>query len=116
MSYGTPPPPPPPPPGYGAPGPYGAAQPSRTSGLAIASLVTGILGIFPCCLVGIVSILGIVFGVVARKNIDASQGAEKGRGMATAGLICGVVGLVIGIVYWIVVVATGNYEFDYYTS
>jgi hypothetical protein len=114
MSYGTP--PPPPPPEYGAPGPYGAAQPAKTSGMAIASLVTGILGIFPCCSIGILGILGIVFGVLARKNIDASNGTQKGRGMATAGLICGAIGVALGIIYWIVVVATGSYDFEYYTS
>jgi hypothetical protein len=111
MSYGTP--PPPPPPQYGAPGPYGAGQPAKNSGMAITSLVLGIIGIFPCCTIGIFSILAIVFGVLGRKNIDASNGAQKGRGLAQAGLILGVVGLVLGIAYWIVAAATGNLNFTY---
>jgi hypothetical protein len=111
VSYDTP--PPPPPPQYGAPGEYsGAAQP-KTSGLAIASLVTGILGIFPCCTIGILGILGVVFGIMARKNIEQSNGAQKGAGLARAGLICGAVGIALGIIYWVIAISTGNVNFTY---
>ena len=111
MSYDAP--PPPPPPQYGAPGPYGGAAQPKTSGMAIASLVTGILGIFPCCTIGILGILGIVFGILARRNIEASGGTQKGLGLAKAGLICGIVGLVLGIAYWIVAISTDNVSFTY---
>lgn len=111
MSYDTP--PPPPPPQYGAPQPGMPGMPQKTSGMAIASLVTGILSIFPCCSIGILGVLGIVFGILARKNIEASNGTEKGLGLARAGLICGVVGLVLTVIYWILVGAGGiNYNFS----
>lgn len=75
----------PPPPIYAAP----PAQ-RHTSGLAIASLVLGLMFI-----AGIGSILAVVFGVKARHEIDASNGWVTGRGMATAGVILGWIGVAI---------------------
>jgi uncharacterized protein DUF4190 len=40
----------------------------------------------------ICSVLGIIFGVMARNEIDRDPYLE-GRGMATAGLVTGIVGL-----------------------
>jgi len=56
----------------------------RTSGLAIASLVCGILGFL--CLP--VSIAGVICGHLALSGISKSQGQLTGRGMAIAGLTC----------------------------
>lgn len=68
-----------------------------TNGKAVASLVLGIL-----CLYGIGSILALVFGFMARKEIDASGGAQTGRGMATAGIVLGFIG--IGIMVLLIAV------------
>src|SRR5687768_14737450 len=68
------------PPGYGPPG----YPPRKTNGLAIASLVLGLLWI---CYIG--SILALVFGYQGKKQIDASQGREEGRGLAVAGIVLG---------------------------
>lgn len=98
MSYGTP---PPPPPSYGAgPSPYGG-QPQKTDGKAIAALVLGILGVFPCCSYFILGILAIVFGTLAKRDIDSSGGAKKGRGMAQWGFYLGIAGIVLGILFWV---------------
>ncbi len=67
--------------------------------MAIAALVCGILGIVGsfipvvCYFTFVLAILGIVFGVKARK-----QAAEtgEGKGLATAGLILGIIGTVVG--------------------
>ena len=78
--------------------------------MAIAALVAGIVGIVTCaCLVP--SILAIVFGVIAKKDIAESGGAKTGGGLAQAGFILGIVGVVLGIVNWIIVAATGSFEF-----
>lgn len=66
------------------------------SGKAIASLVLGILW-----LGGLGSILAVVFGVIARKEIKASGGALKGDGMALAGLILGIIGIAGAVAYWV---------------
>lgn len=118
-AYGSPPPPPPgggggyggPPPGggggYGAPGPgFGGAQPQSTSVMAIISLVTGILSII-CCGSFIFGIAAVILGFLGRKEINESNGAKKGAGMAMAGLILGAVGIAVSLLYWILVIAGG---------
>ena len=65
---------------------YPPPIPVATSGMAIASLVLGILG-----LAGIGSVLAVIFGHVALSKIRRSGGRLKGAGMALAGLILGYV-------------------------
>ncbi len=91
-------------PGAGAPAHPGAAA-SQTSGLAIASLVTGLF--FWCWVIpGIVS---IVLGHLALESIENSGGAKRGRGMAIAGIVLGWVGVgIVGVLVlvWFVAVLT----------
>jgi prepilin-type processing-associated H-X9-DG protein len=68
-----------------------AAQP-KTSRLAIASLVCGIVG--PCT-VGLASIAGIILGIVGLVKIGGSAAALRGRGLAIAGIVVSVVGILI---------------------
>jgi hypothetical protein len=90
MPYGQPPPPPPDafPQPYGQPYGYGYpyVPPRRTNGLAIASMVLGILWLY-----WIGSILALVFGYIARKQIR--ERGESGGGMATAGIVLGWIGV-----------------------
>lgn len=62
---------------------------ARTNGLAITSLVLSI------ALCGLGSVIAIILGFVARKQIDRSAGLEKGKGLATAGIIVGFIGPVL---------------------
>jgi len=73
--------------------------------MAIISLVTGILGIL-CCGWFIFSIAAVVLGFLGRKEITESNGAKKGAGLALAGLILGGVGIALGILNWILILAT----------
>jgi hypothetical protein len=59
-----------------------------TNGLAIASMVLGIVWIY-----WIGSILALIFGYIAKGQIDGSQGRQGGRGMAIAGIVLGWVGI-----------------------
>ena len=86
-------------PGYGQPG-YG--QPQQTSPLAIISLVLGILGV-PCCAFFVLGIAAVVTGLLARRQIAESQGRLKGSEMATAGLVLGVIFMIVAAVYWILI-------------
>lgn len=94
--------PPPSPPAYGPP-PGGYPPPGivpvqqQTNGLAIASLVLGIVWLY-----WIGSILALVFGYVAKGQIDRSQGYQSGSGMAIAGIVLGWVGLAILLILVIV--------------
>ena len=69
------------------------ASPEKSSdgnGMAVASLVCGILGLTICP--GLSSILAIIFGIVAKK-----KGYKKGP-KATVGIILGIVAIVLSIV------------------
>lgn len=86
-----------PPPGYYPPQYYGPLQQRATNGLAIASLVLGIVWIY-----WIGSILALVFGYVARKQIRERN--QSGDGMAIAGIVLGWVG--VGFLVLVIAVAT----------
>ena len=76
------------------PSPIGSAEAKPPAGLAIASLVLGIVGLVLFCIwyVSIPSaILAVIFGIVARKK--AADGTGGGNGMALAGLVCGLISL-----------------------
>ena len=67
---------------------YVPVQQASTNGYAIASLVLGIVWFY-----GITSILALVFGYRARREIEASQGWQGGGGLATAGIVLGWIGI-----------------------
>jgi hypothetical protein len=96
-SYGSVPPPeggyPPPPGGFPPPAPGGYGLPPETNKSAMWSLILGIISPL-CC--------GIVLGPVAialsrrgKTEIAYSRGQQTGDGMATAGLVLGIVGIVV---------------------
>lgn len=74
----------------------------------VSSMVCGIVGLVCSCipLVGIVlGTIAIVFSVKANRRIKEAQGALGGKGMATAGLVCGIISVVFGVfylLYWII--------------
>jgi type II secretory pathway pseudopilin PulG len=64
------------------------AAPQKTSGLAVTSLVLGILGIVTCGITVLLSApTGLILGAVAMKKIGKSQGQLRGKGLALAGII-----------------------------
>ena len=69
----------------------------KSNTLAIVALVCGIVGL---C-IPLAAIAAIVTGVMARKNPDK-------KGMALAGMILGIAGLVLLVVYIIVIAVFGN--------
>ncbi|WP_395694624.1 DUF4190 domain-containing protein [Nocardioides sp.] len=105
MSYSEP---PPPPPQYGAPVPPAGGVPQKNNGKAIWSLVLGIVSVVCGCSI-LAGIPAIILGNMAKKEIDAGQGT--GRGMAQAGYILGIIGVVLGVL-WIILYATGVLEFS----
>jgi hypothetical protein len=101
-----------PPPVYGAPGyayPGYTNTSQGTNGMAIASMVLGILWVY-----WIGSILAIVFGFVALNQIKQRQ--QAGRGMAIAGLILGFIGLATLVLVIILVAVGGNNSTTFHFS
>lgn len=64
-------------------------HPQATSGLAIAGFVCAFL-----C-----SILGLILSIMAKSEIAKSNGRLGGEGLATAGIVISIVGMVIGLIY-----------------
>lgn len=103
---------PPPPPGFVAPPPPSASPPravggaaygppAHTAGAAIASLILGLIGALLCPFVA--SIAAIAMWYQAKRAIAADPVTVRGQGIATAGLVLGV----IGLVWWTLVFAIG---------
>ena len=94
--------------------PYGGfehTQKKPQNGYAIASLVLGILSVVTCCcccvetlgliLTGVSAVLAIVFAFLSKKNTDGKMDAK-----AIAGLILGIVGIVMLLILLVSIVGT----------
>ncbi len=64
------------------------APQTKTSGMAVTSLVLGISSIVLCCC-GLLGVPAVILGHLARGRIKASGGALTGGGIALGGLIAG---------------------------
>ncbi len=73
----------------------GVSQEGPSSSMAIVSLVAGILGFTFLPFIG--SIVAVITGIMARREIEASRGALGGQGLATAGLVLGWVGVGLSV-------------------
>ncbi|MFC4119609.1 DUF4190 domain-containing protein [Nonomuraea zeae] len=81
-------------PGYGQ---YGAPPPRSTNGMAVASLVLGIIGLIFC---GITSIPGVILGHIALNKIKRT--GEEGSGMAVGGLVTSYITVVLWVLGWLI--------------
>ena len=81
------------------PTPSGRPAVPETNGLANVSLLLGVLWLW-----WIGSLLALVFGYWARRQIRTSAGNQRGLGLATAGIVLGWIG--IGV--FVVVVVVGG--------
>jgi hypothetical protein len=105
---GTPPQPPPPQPGYGAP------QQQGNPGIAVAGFVCALVGLLVSW-VGwtiVLCVIGLVLSIMGRR-----QAVERGAptGLATAGIVLGIIGTVIAIiiiVFVIILVSEGDDVLD----
>ncbi|MFE2995070.1 DUF4190 domain-containing protein [Nocardia sp. NPDC059246] len=100
------------PPAYGYPGyqPYGYGPPvQQTNSLAIASLVVSIIGVpamFFCAFLPVVSIVGLVLGIVALNQLKSTQ--QQGRGLALGGVWVGAISIVIGLALFLILIIAGS--------
>lgn len=80
-------------------------QEQSPSGLSIAALVTGILGL---------GIVPIILGAVDMSRIKSGMSSEKGKGFDIAGIVLGAISVVAGIIVtivWVVLLAGQFYYF-----
>src|SRR5688500_16299085 len=71
-----------------------------SNGFCVASLVLGIVGI-PAFICFPIALLAIVFGIIGYNQVTKTGSEGGGRGMAIAGIICGVVGGFIALATWV---------------
>jgi hypothetical protein len=72
---------------------------STTNGLAVASLVCGILAVvlfFSIVFPIILGILAVIFGAI---GIGKANNGASGKGLAIAGIVCGVLGVALAIAF-----------------
>ena len=70
------------------------------NGFATASLVLGIIGLPAGCTI-VVPLLAIIFGLIALHQINQSGAEGGGKAQAIAGLVCGGIGVMIGLGLWL---------------
>ena len=66
----------------------------KTSGLAVASLISAIAGLCTC---GVGGLVGLVLSIAAMGRIKRSGGELGGRGLAVAGLIVSIMAIILGL-------------------
>jgi hypothetical protein len=109
--------PPPPPPYYGPPAgdPNYPPPPAQNNTLGLIGMILGIISIpLACCAyLGIpVGIAGGVLGFLGLRK--ANEGQASNRSQAMTGLICGAVGVVLGIVILILSFSLSSFDFQHY--
>lgn len=68
-------------------------QPVKTNGKSIAALVLGIISVGTPYIGLLIGIVAIIFASLSLKELKYKN--EQGRGLAIAGLVCGIVGTVL---------------------
>lgn len=97
------------PPQYVSPKPQSEESSGGSKAVSIVSLIMGILGVFPFCMMFVFSIAAIVTGIISVK--------KKRGALGLVGLILGGVGLLLGIMFIALAeteAGTDYYEEDYY--
>lgn len=61
----------------------------KTSRLAVASLIFGLIGVFP---------IGLILSIKAIRQINASDGTIGGKGFAIAGLVTSILGVITALI------------------
>ena len=69
-----------------------------SNGFCVASLVLGIIGI-PAYCIAVPSLLAVIFGIIGLNQVSKNE--ASGKGLAIAGLVCGVVGCGLRAYFWL---------------
>jgi len=75
---------------------YAAPSGPLRTGMAIAALVFGILGVALC---PVFAVVGVILGIVALVRVNQRPEEHGGKGMAIGGICCGGAGLVLTIIF-----------------
>ena len=71
-------------------------EPKKSAGLAIASMVLGICGlVISCCIPYVTFVMTLLAVILGGVSLAKQMG---GKGMAIAGLVCGIIGLIPAVI------------------
>lgn len=70
--------------------------------LSLISLIAGILGLTICCGSFLPSLIALILGFMGRSKATQDPANYGGAGLAMGGIIMGAIGLIAGVVVWIV--------------
>ena len=82
---------------------------ARTNSKSVASLTLGILSIIIPTIGLVLGIIGIVISRMGKREIEQTN--ENGKGLATSGFICSIVGIAIQG-FWILLAILSYYSFS----
>jgi uncharacterized membrane protein YjgN (DUF898 family) len=68
-------------------------KPTKTSGMAIASIILGLLAVVPCSI--FTGLPAVIFGALSLGAIGQSHGRLKGKGLAVTGIVAGGVSVLL---------------------
>jgi hypothetical protein len=68
-----------------------------SNGFCVASLVLGIIGLPAACAI-IPPVLAVIFGIIGYNQVSKGGEGGSGKGMAIAGIICGAIGCLFGLI------------------
>ena len=102
---GTPPQAPPPPPGGGFP------QQQGHPGIAIAGFIVGLIGLLTFWVPYLGAVLSIVGLILSILGMRAANERNAPKGFAIAGLVCSIIGVLLGV-FWTIVFSIAVDEAD----
>lgn len=85
------------------PPPAGVSGQNKT--LAIISLITGVVSVLCCNGIFVMGIAAIILGFMARGKAKSNPTEYGGAGLALGGIITGGISLLLGLLYWIMILA-----------
>ncbi len=80
--------------------------PEKASGMAITALVLGILGL--CCCGIFAGVPALIVGWMENSKIGRGESSPKGKGFAVAGMILGVISIILGCLQLIWIIFFGG--------
>lgn len=72
--------------------------------MAVASLVLGIISII-CSFFGVINLFGGILGIIGIILGSLSKKNSENKGMATAGLVCSIIGTILCFIFYVACVA-----------
>ncbi|WMT39969.1 DUF4190 domain-containing protein [Paenibacillus sp. D2_2] len=104
---------------YPPPYPPGPPVVQKTNGKSIAALVLGILSIMIPYVGFLLGIMAIIFSSLSLKELKRRY--EQGKGLAIAGLVCGIIGtiiygLLLFIILFVFIIYAGSVDNTIYSN